>query len=96
MNLDNKSRKELIDIINNRNREISELQAKYDELLSKSEYLDLNKLQESFRELDEQKKVMNNLISQLRIARAEMIDNMSEITTKVINLKENIDRYNKF
>lgn len=90
MSLENKSRAELIEIINKRNAIIEELQNKYDELKNKVQSVDVDKLQASFEEFEQQREEMKALTSQLRTMRAEMIDSMINIASTVNKLRQKL------
>ncbi len=78
MGYENKSRTELINIINDRNRIIEILEnriAKTDEKLNQLTHEGIVDLVKS---LNEQSKIQNDLISQLRYAKAELLELMKQ------------------
>ena len=76
MKYDNKSRKELIEIINHRNQTISDLEEKIASLEQKLSDENITKLAE---DLKKQRKVHSELINQLRNGRAELLRMLGEI-----------------
>jgi len=74
MGYENKSRTELINIISDRNRIIEILEnriAKTDEILNQ---LTHDGIVDLVKSLSEQSKIQNDLISQLRYAKAELLE----------------------
>lgn len=85
MKYDNKSRKELIEIINHRNQTISDLEEKIASLEQKLSDENITKLAE---DLKKQRKVQSELINQLRNGRAGLLRILGELYATTVSLKD--------
>lgn len=83
MNYDNKSRKELIEILNTRNEKLEEITASYEDISKKLKQLEESNIFQLAEDLKKQRQTQAELISQLRTARAEVLDTINTLTATI-------------